>query len=75
MFKGRLPVLIPTVLALGEPNFEYSEECLSKSWVVLSILIGGLAMARAVAPVKTADQIAISKSKIITAAGQTKERQ
>ncbi|WP_293752238.1 TetR/AcrR family transcriptional regulator [uncultured Paraglaciecola sp.] len=36
------------------------QECLSKAWAVLGILIGGLTMARAVASIKIADQIAIS---------------
>ena len=50
------------------------EECLFKAWAVLGILIGGLTMARAVASIKTADQIAISITKAaVNAAGQTKE--
>lgn len=50
------------------------EECLSKAWAVLGILIGGLTMARAVASIKTADQIAISIiNAAVNAAGQTKE--
>jgi hypothetical protein len=36
------------------------EECLSKAWALLSLLIGGLTTARAVASMKTADQIATS---------------
>ena len=37
---------------------ESHESCLSKAWTVLSILIGGLTMARAVASSHTANQIA-----------------
>ena len=36
------------------------QECLSKAWAVLGILIGGLTMARAVASINTAEQIAVS---------------
>jgi AcrR family transcriptional regulator len=50
------------------------EECLSKAWGVLGILIGGLTMVRAVASCKTADQIAISiKHAAVKAAGKTKQ--
>ena len=49
------------------------EECLSRAWAVLAILIGGLTMARAVAAINTADQIATSiKNAAVNAAGQTK---
>jgi AcrR family transcriptional regulator len=49
------------------------QECLSKAWAILGILIGGLTMARAVASIKTADQIAISiTNAAINTAGQTK---
>jgi len=50
------------------------DECLSRGWTVLGILIGGLTMARAVASIKTADKIAFSiTNAAINAAGQTKE--
>lgn len=50
------------------------EECLSKAWAVLGILIGGLTMARAVASIKVADDIAVSiTNAAINAAGQAKE--
>lgn len=50
------------------------DECTSRAWAVLGILIGGLTMARAVASNKTADQIATSiKNAAVNAAGQTKE--
>jgi len=50
------------------------EECLSKAWAVLGVLIGGLTMARAVASIKVADKIATSiTNAAIKAAGQTKE--
>lgn len=50
------------------------EECLSKAWAVLGILIGGLTMARAVASIKTADKIATSiTNTAINAAGQIKK--
>jgi TetR/AcrR family transcriptional repressor of nem operon len=50
------------------------QECLSRAWAVLGILIGGLTMTRAVASIKTADQIAISiTNAAINAAGQTRE--
>ncbi|NQZ51852.1 MAG: TetR/AcrR family transcriptional regulator [Moritella sp.] len=49
------------------------EECLSRAWAVLGILIGGLTMARAVASVNTADNIASAiTNAAINAAGQTK---
>lgn len=49
------------------------EECLSKAWAILGILIGGLTMARAVASIETADQIAISiTNAAVNAAGKTK---
>jgi hypothetical protein len=35
-------------------------ECVSRGWAVLAILIGGLTISRAVASIKTADQIAIA---------------
>jgi AcrR family transcriptional regulator len=50
------------------------EECLFKAWAVLGVLIGGLTMARAVASIETAEQIAISiTNAAVNAAGQTKE--
>jgi AcrR family transcriptional regulator len=39
---------------------ESSDECLSRAWVVIGILIGGLTMARAVESLETADKIASS---------------
>ena len=53
---------------------ESDEDCLSRAWGVLAILIGGLTMARAVDSKDTADQIAISiKNAAINAAGKTKK--
>ncbi|MFT7007282.1 MAG: TetR/AcrR family transcriptional repressor of nem operon [Colwellia sp.] len=50
------------------------EECLSKAWALLCLLIGGLTTARAVASIKTADQIAISITNVaISIAGNIKE--
>jgi AcrR family transcriptional regulator len=50
------------------------DECLSRGWAVLGVLIGGLTIARAVASIKTADKIAISiTNAAIIAAGKTKE--
>lgn len=49
------------------------EECISKAWTVLGILIGGLTMARAVGSINTADKIANSiTNAAINAAGKTK---
>ncbi|MBL4629817.1 MAG: TetR/AcrR family transcriptional regulator [Paraglaciecola sp.] len=49
------------------------QECISRAWAVIGMLIGGLTMARAVASINVAEQIAasISKTAIITA-GETK---
>lgn len=53
---------------------ESHEVCLSTAWTVLSILIGGLTMARAVASIETADKIAIAIiDAAINAAGKTRE--
>jgi len=50
------------------------EECIAKGWALLGVLIGGLTTARAVASIKTADQIATSiKSAVINIAGNIKE--
>jgi AcrR family transcriptional regulator len=50
------------------------EECLSRAWAVLAILIGGLTMARAVASVEIAEQIATATTNTaINTAGKTKE--
>jgi AcrR family transcriptional regulator len=63
---------IVELMALGLIGNSH-QECLSRAWAVLGILIGGLTMARAVASIKTADQIASSISiAAINAAGQTK---
>jgi TetR/AcrR family transcriptional repressor of nem operon len=49
------------------------EECISRAWVVLGILIGGLTIARAVGSIETADLVAISiTNAAISAAGKTK---
>ncbi|WP_428356803.1 TetR/AcrR family transcriptional regulator [Methyloprofundus sp.] len=49
------------------------EECLSRGWAVLAVLIGGLTMVRAVGSIKTADLIAISiKNSAINIAGKIK---
>ncbi len=49
-------------------------ECLSRAWAVIAILIGGLTMARAVASVDIAENIAASiTNTAINMAGQTKE--
>jgi AcrR family transcriptional regulator len=53
---------------------ESHEVCLSTAWTVLSILIGGLTMARAVASIETADKIATAIiDAAINAAGKTRE--
>jgi len=53
---------------------ESAQECLSRAWAVLAILIGGLTMARAVDSSVTAEQIAVSiTNAAISAAGETKE--
>jgi TetR/AcrR family transcriptional repressor of nem operon len=50
------------------------EECLSKAWALLGLLIGGLTTARAVASVKTADKIAVSiANAVISIVGNIKE--
>lgn len=50
------------------------EECLSRAWAVLAILIGGLTMARAVASVDIAEKIAVSITHTaINSAGKIKE--
>ena len=47
-------------------------ECVSRGWAVLGILIGGLTISRAVASIKTADKIAIAiTNAAIYAAGKT----
>ena len=49
------------------------EECLSRGWAVLGVLIGGLTMVRAVGSIKTADLIATSiKNSAVTTAGKIK---
>jgi TetR/AcrR family transcriptional repressor of nem operon len=49
------------------------EECLSRGWAVLGVLIGGLTMVRAVDSINTADLVAISiKNSAINIAGKTK---
>jgi predicted Rossmann fold nucleotide-binding protein DprA/Smf involved in DNA uptake len=49
-------------------------ECVSRGWAVLAILIGGLTISRAVASIKTADQIAIAiTNAAIHAAGKTRK--
>ena len=49
------------------------EECLSRGWAVLGVLIGGLTMVRAVGSIKAADLIAISiKKSAINIAGKIK---
>jgi len=49
------------------------EECISRAWVVLGILIGGLTMARAVESKETADLVAASiANAAINAAGKVK---
>ncbi len=64
-----------TIVKLMAKGFEGSshEECISRAWVVLGILIGGLTMARAVNSVETANQVANSITKAaISAAGKIK---
>jgi TetR/AcrR family transcriptional repressor of nem operon len=66
-------VAIIELMALGLDGDSH-EDCLSRAWTVLGILIGGLTMARAVASVKTADKIAISiANAVINIAGEVKE--
>jgi TetR/AcrR family transcriptional repressor of nem operon len=49
------------------------EECLSRGWSVLGVLIGGLTMVRAVDSIKTADLVAIAiKNSAINIAGKIK---
>jgi len=49
------------------------EECISRAWVVLGILIGGLTMARAVGSTETAELVAASiKKAAFSAAGKVK---
>ena len=49
------------------------EECVSKSWAVLGILIGGLTMVRAVHSNETADRVATAiKNSAINVAGKMK---
>jgi TetR/AcrR family transcriptional repressor of nem operon len=49
------------------------EECISRAWVVLGILIGGLTIARAVGSIETAELVASSIiNAAINAAGKTK---
>lgn len=63
---------IVELMAEGLDGDSY-DECVSKAWVVLSILIGGLTMARAVASIDIADKIATSiTNAAIDAAGKTK---
>jgi AcrR family transcriptional regulator len=64
---------IVKLMALGLSG-ESNEDCLSKAWVVLGILIGGLTMARAVDSKDTSDKIATSiVNAAIEAAGKTKK--
>jgi TetR/AcrR family transcriptional repressor of nem operon len=66
-------VAIIELMALGLDGDSH-DDCLSRAWTVLGILIGGLTMARAVASVKTADKIAISiANAVINIAGEVKE--
>jgi TetR/AcrR family transcriptional repressor of nem operon len=49
------------------------EECLSRGWAILGVLIGGLTMVRAVGSIKIADLVAISIiNSAINIAGKTK---
>lgn len=64
-----------SIVKLMAQGFERNtlQECISTSWAVLGVLIGGLTISRAVASDKTAEQIAISiKNAAIDAAGKTK---
>lgn len=64
---------IVELMALGLDD-ESHEACLARAWTVLSILIGGLTMARAVASGNTAAQIAsFITNAAINAASKTKE--
>jgi AcrR family transcriptional regulator len=64
---------IVTLMARGLSDTS-DENCLSKAWVVLSILIGGLTMVRAVESIDTAYKIAMSvKNAAVNAAGETKK--
>ena len=50
------------------------DECIAKAWALLGVLIGGLTTARAVASIKTADEIATSiTNAVINIAGDIKE--
>lgn len=49
------------------------EECISRAWAVLGILIGGLTIARAVESIETTNLVAISiTNAAVSAAGETK---
>lgn len=66
-------VEIVELMAQGLDGDSY-DECISRGWAVLGILIGGLTLARAVVSIKIADQIATSIiNTAVNAAGQTKE--
>jgi AcrR family transcriptional regulator len=66
-------VEIVGLMAQGLDGDSY-DECISRGWTVLAILIDGLTLARAVDSIKTADQIAISIiDTAVNAAGKTKE--
>jgi predicted Rossmann fold nucleotide-binding protein DprA/Smf involved in DNA uptake len=62
---------IVELMAQGLDGDSYNE-CVSRGWAVLAILIGGLTISRAVASIKTADQIAITNAAIY-AAGKTRK--
>lgn len=65
-------IAIVALMAKGFDGTSHNE-CLSRGWAVLGVLIGGLTMVRAVDSIKTADLIAISiKNSAIHIAGKIK---
>ncbi|MFT5717980.1 MAG: TetR/AcrR family transcriptional repressor of nem operon [Oleiphilaceae bacterium] len=63
---------IVKLMAMGLDGVSH-EECLSRGWAVLGVLIGGLTMVRAVDSIQTADLVAVAiKNSAINIAGKIK---
>lgn len=63
---------IVELMAMGLDGVS-QEECISKGWAVLGVLIGGLTIVRAVGSIETADLVAIAiKNSAINIAGKIK---
>lgn len=63
---------IVELMAIGLDGVS-QEECISKGWAVLGVLIGGLTVVRALDSLKTADLVAIAiKNSVINIAGKIK---